>query len=141
MSMKRLYFGLENVALTGPQKQTLVDGLKLLGPSDDDMPSHINHWRARLDSDALIFEALFDDSLLSVAAFKTRLASIFGVAVGSITSSTSNPAAGTSTTFSYQATPRFRVLLFGGASATYAESQAAARQYLADNAATWESLV
>lgn len=139
MAIKRQYLGVENVALTAPQRQTLIDALKALGPSSDPSPARLNHWRVRLDGDAVIFESAFDDSLLTVAQFKTRLAAIFGVAVGSITSATTNPASGTLLTFSYQAVARVRVLLFGGSTATYAESQAAAQAYLATNAALWES--
>lgn len=139
MSIRRLYFGVENISLTTPQKGTLVSALQALGPAGDAMPSHINHWRVRLDNDALIFEALFDDALLTVAAITTRLATIFGVPAAQITSVVTTPAVGMVAVFSYQAVQKMRLVLFGGASATYQDSGDAARAYLASNAAAWES--
>lgn len=123
--------------MTGPQKQTLLAALQQLGPQNDSRPAHRNHWRIRLDNDAAIFEAMFDDSLLTAAQFRQRLASIYGVAVAQVTSSTSNPAVGTVLTLSYQSVHRLRVVLFGGVNATYQESGDAARAYLAANAAAW----
>lgn len=137
MSLRRFYFAMENLALTAPQQQTLVDALKQLGP-DSPSPAKRNHWRVRLDGAAVIFEAEFDDSNFTAAALRQRLATIFGVPVAEVTSVTSTPASGTLLTLSYQATPRLRCLIFGGANASYAESQQAARAYLAANSATWE---
>lgn len=132
-----MYIGIENIALTAPQKQTLVDALKLLGPQNDAQPSHINHWRVRLDDDAVIFEAEFDDANFTVTALRTRLAAIFGVSLAQVTNATTTPSVGTVLTMSYQAVARVRFVLFGGASATYQESGDAARAYLTANAVAW----
>lgn len=137
MAERRFYFAVENLTLTAPQQQTLVDALKQLGP-DHPNPAYRNHWRVRLDNAAVIFEAQFEDDNFTAAALRQRLATIFGVPVAQVTSTTSNPAVGTLLTLSYQATPRLRCLIFGGASATYDDSKAAAQAYLATNAAAWE---
>lgn len=128
MARKRFYLGCENIALTAPQRDTLTDALKLLGPLSDPSPAKRPHWRVRLDSDAVIMEAEMDDANLTAAALRQQLATIFGVSLAQVTSTTSNPAAGTVLMMSYQAVARVRFVLFGGSSAAYAESKAAAHR-------------
>jgi hypothetical protein len=139
--MIRLYIGLENIALTGSQKQTLIAALAALGPASDPQPSHLNHRRVRLDGDAVIFEAAFGDNDLTVAALRQYVANVFGVPVAQVTSSTANQTFAVLptpiVTLSYQATQRLRVALFGGTSATWAQSRTEVAAYLAANAATW----
>jgi hypothetical protein len=139
MAQRRLYFGIENLALTNAQRNTLVAGLQQLGANGDSQPCNRNHWRIRLDNQAAIFEALFDDSQLTIAALKSRLATIFGIAANDISHATSTTGIGFLVTLSYQSVARLRVLLFGGASATHAESHAAVLNYLATNAAAWNT--
>lgn len=138
MTMKRFYVGVENLALTAPQRDTLVDALKQLGANSDPSPARRNHWRVRLDNDAVLFEAEFDDANFTITALRTRLAAIFAVPLAQVTNTTTTPAVGTVLTMTYQSVARMRFVLFGGASATYDQSQAAAREYLAANAAAWE---
>lgn len=143
MSLQWSYFGIENIALTAGQRATLIAALQAIGPASDSQPSHIHHWRVRLDNDAVIFEAAYDSSELTVAAFKQYLATTFGVAVGQITSAASSATfdtlPSTVLTFSYQATARMRAVLFGGVSASHAESRDEAAAYLASNSAAWDA--
>lgn len=134
------YIGFENIALTAQQKQTFVAGLQALGPSHADNGAYLNHMRVRLDNDAAIFEALFDEDQLTVLAWRQRLADIFGVAVANITASTQQTQYGPVVTFVYQSTNRLRGLLFGGVGTDWQESNAACRAYLAANSAAWESV-
>lgn len=140
--MTRLYFGIENLNLTAGQKNTLISGLQGLGDNAADNPSHRNHWRVRLDNDAIIFEANFDENLLTIAAIKSRLATIFSVAVGTISHSTSDNAYGKVITFTHSAQQKLRMIAFGmsagGAWGTWDSSNAAARAYLAVNSAAWD---
>ncbi len=135
------YFGIENLALTAPQKQTLVSALQALGPSSDPQPAELMHWRIRLDGDAVIFRARFQDGDLTTLNLRQFLANVFGVAVANVTAGT------TSTTFlalpspivtmTYLAVARMRFVLFGGLGATVAESNAEVIAYLKANAAAW----
>jgi hypothetical protein len=138
MTPIRVYIGLENIALTAPQKATVVAALRGLGKQSDNQPSHINHMRVRLDNNAAIFEAEFDDSELTIANFKQLLANAFGVAVGTITNANTTNAYGLVVTLAQAGTDRMRALLFGGAGATLAASRAAVQAYLAANAAAWK---
>ncbi len=141
--MTRLYFGIENINLTAPQKQSLIDGLKTLEDNANNNPCNRNHWRLRLDNDAIIFEANFDESQLTIAAIKSRLATIFGVAVGTISHSTSqNATYGLIVTFIHSAQNKIRMVAFGhnGTNwATVEQSRTAAQAYLAANSVAWES--
>jgi hypothetical protein len=142
MANVHLYFGIENLNLTAPQKATFIEALQGLGQNNSgDKPNEKNHWRVRLDNDAVIFEALFDESNLTIAAIKARLATIFGVAVGTISHSTSqNATYGLIVTFPHSAQNKTRMVAFGNngsAWGTIAQSRAAAQAYLAANAAAW----
>jgi hypothetical protein len=136
--MRRFYLAIENLALTTPQQQQLVDALKALGPVNDASPAKRPHWRVRTDGLAVIMEAEFDDANFTAAAVRQYLATIFGVPVAQVTSTTSTPASGTLLTLSYQSVQRLRCLIFGGASATYEESRLACLAYLSANQSAWE---
>lgn len=137
MARVHVYFGIEVISLTAPQRATLVTALRALGKQADAQPCRINHMRARLDNDAAIFEAEFDESELTVAAFKNYLGTVFGIDPATITHTTSTNVYGVLVTLARAGTDRLRVLLFGGASPTWAQSRAAAVAYLAANAAAW----
>lgn len=134
---RRFYVGIENISLTTAQKNTLIAGIQALGANSDGNPAHRNHWRFRLDTNAAIFEAKFDDTQLTVAAFTNRLATIFTVDPALITAVVTTGAVGTLGIFSYQSVQKLRLVLFGGVTATYAESLAACAAYLATNSAAW----
>lgn len=136
------YIGIENLGLSASQKQTLITGLAALGPAQSERPAWLNHRRVRLDNDAAIFEALFDDSTLTVAAIKQRLATIFGVAVGTISHTTSTASFGGGTTdivvFTYNSVQRLRMARFGGTGSTREQSRLEVLGYLAANRDAWE---
>ena len=146
MTIKRYYFGIENIALTAPQKATLVAALQTLGIDNQaPQPSDRNHWRVRLDGNAVIFCAAFDDSTITVAAFQQYLATIFSVPVGSITTSTITPTfkviPSAVVTFTYASTDYLRVCLFGGLAASRDQSNVEVLGYLYQNAAAWGEIV
>jgi hypothetical protein len=135
------YFGIENIALTAPQKATLVTALNALGPSSDPQPAELMHSRVRLDNDAVIFRARFQDVDLTTVNLRQFLANVFSLSLASISAAT------TSTTFltlpspivtmTVAASARMRFVLFGGLAATTAQSNAEVIAYLKANAAAW----
>lgn len=142
MAQIACYFGIENLNLTNPQRALLVDGLKTIGDNTSPYPNFRNHWRVRLDNNAVIFEASFDEDNLTIAAIKARLATIFGVAVGTIShSSSQNATYGLIITFTHSAQQKIRMVAFGhngSAWGTIEQSRTAAKAYLTANAAQWE---
>ena len=139
MADKELYFYLENIALTAAQRDTLVNAIKAWGKRDQDQnPRNRMHWRVRLDGQAVIFEAWVDEDNLTLLSLRQRLANLFNVALSQVTGSAASNQYGQVVTLSYQSTARLRVGVFGGVSATYEESQAAATAYLAANTAAWD---
>lgn len=142
MAQRHFYLGIENLTLNATQRQTLVDALKALGPASDPQPARLCHWRTRLDGEAAIFEALFDEGNLTVQAFKQRLGTIFSVDPTAIDHDTvTNHFADGDTpvvTFSRGGVDYLRFALFGGQSATWMESGDEARGYLAANRDEWE---
>lgn len=135
------YFYIEVLSLTAQQKQTLVTALKSLGLRNLSIhPQERNHWRVRTDSNALIFEAVFNSDLLTVAALKTRLATLFGVSESLIIPTTSSNIYGEIVVFKYSNVDRLRVGVFGGRSAVYQASRAAAQRYLIDFNSLWKGV-
>ena len=137
MSKWHGYIGIENVGLSATQRATLIAELRTLGPASDPQPARLNHWRTRLDNEAAIFEALFNEGALTVARFKQRLATIFGVDPTTISDATQATQFGPLMTFSKGGTDYLRFLLFGGKGAAWMESGDGARAYLAANAGEW----
>ena len=136
------YFAIEDLGLLPAQRDALIAELRALGPSADPQPARLNHWRTRLDNAAAIFEALFDEDTLTVAAFKNRLALLFVVNPDTIDTSLQGHTFDTLVTpvvtFSRTGTDYLRLALFGGPSATWAESGVECRAYLALYAGQWE---
>jgi hypothetical protein len=138
MASVNLYFYVEDLALTVQQRNTIVTNLKAWGDRNaDGNPKERNHWRIRPNGKAAIFEMWVDDGDLTVLFFRQALATIFGVALATITGSAATNAYGSLATFTYASVARFRMGVFGGVSATYAQSQAAVTAFLAANAAEW----
>lgn len=145
-SMWHGYFGIENLNLNATQRATLVQALQQLGPASDPQPARLCHWRTRLDGDAAIFEALFNESNININTFKTRLGNIFDVAPATIDHNTQqvtlNQRQSAVVTFSRGGTDYLRIVFFGyngGAIwPTWDESRIETLAYLAANREEWE---
>lgn len=140
MSNVHVYIGIENLALTVTQRNTLVARLQSLGALNTSaQPAERNHWRIRTDNQAAIFEAAFDENTITIAAVKQYLATIFNVDVSTITHSSQMVSYGLLITLIRSATNQIRLVLFGydGGIPTWQQSGAAVRAYLAANAAAW----
>jgi hypothetical protein len=111
--------------------------LRALGSNTHPNPCMRNHWRVRLDNQAVIFEANFNDEDWTVATIRQRLANIFGVNVTLVTANTTTTAYGPVVTISYSGTARLRMIAFGGLLATWAQSHDLVLAYLAANKAAW----
>ena len=133
------YFGIENINLNASQKGELVDALKALGQNTAPQPCHRNHRRVRLDSDAVVFEARFNDNNLTVAKFKQYLGTIFSVDPATIDHEITTPGGNTVVVFSRGGTDYLRVALFGGIGSDWETSRQACQVYLKANQEEWES--
>lgn len=139
------YFGIENLALNAAQRATLIAVLNDLGPLTRPQPCENNHRRVRLDGDAAIYEALWNEDTITIAMFKARLGDIFEIdpvtidhRVNGVTFSIRETAV---VTFSRNSTDYLRVAFFGYAEngnwPTWEESRVETMQYLANNATEW----
>jgi len=126
----------------------LIALFEAMGQHDSPFPMNNNHWRTRLDGDAVIYESNFDASEVTVAEFKALLAAEFGVPVEDILDTQSSESyAGHTTqvwTFWYPdldaGHDRFRVERFGNGG-TWPVSREECVGYLIQYAAEWESEV
>jgi hypothetical protein len=133
------YFYIENLGLNAQQKSTLVSALQSWGQHNDaPNPRDRNHWRVRLDGEAVIFEAVFEADNLTVPSLRSRLANLFGVNAEQITVVAIQNKYGELAVFSYNNVDRLRVGVFAGLQAGYAGSQAAAQQFIIDFATDWQ---
>lgn len=135
------YIAVENMALNDNQRDTLRTALRALGPASDPSPARLNHWRVRLDGQAAIYEANFQDSALTVQSFKDRLAAIFSVDPATVNHTTQQVSYGPVVTFERGGTDYIRFAAFGGVGATWEQSRQATLSYLAANSAEWEAAV
>ena len=137
------YIGIENLNLNASQRQALVDELKALGPSSHPQPACLCHWRTRLDSEAAIFETLFNEDNLTIAKFKGCLGAIFKIDPGTIDHTTimRHFADGDTpvVTFARNSTDYLRFALFGNTGAEWMESGDECRGYLKLNQTEWEA--
>ena len=136
--MPHQYIGVEVLSMTAGQRQTLIDALRALLPERDEQPAWRVHLRLRLDNQAAIVEARWQDGDVTDAKIISYLANAFGVAPGTVTSAVSSNAFGRVLTLTQSAVQRVRFLLFGGVGATWEQSRQAALAYLAVNSAQWE---
>lgn len=134
------YIAAEDLGMSAANRQTVLQVLNTMGISNDDpQPCLRTHWRVRLDNLAVIYEAAYDDSTLSVSYFKNLLATATGLPVGNITSSNNQISYGLVITFAYNSLNRFRLAMFGyaGSFPDWETSRQNAVAYLIANAATW----
>lgn len=142
MALVYQYIGIENLGLNDAQRDTLVAAIRTFGRNEGGEPRYrMQPHPVRMDRQAGIFEATFDDSMLTIAAWKTRLAAIFGVNVSTITHTVNTPNFGQHVavvvTFSRLGTDYLRVCLFGGVNATWEQSRLDVLDYLAESGAAW----
>lgn len=135
-----LYVLVENIALTNPQRNTLLAAVQQLGQG------YMYPAPVRLDNQAGIFEARFRSGDILGFGWKTRLGTIFSInpLMTDIYESPASYGGGSSTeyVFSYLGIDYFRVILFGrlGNDAGMKERSAVeCRGYLSANAAAWPS--
>jgi len=135
------YLGAENIALTVAQKDAFRATLSQIGPPAHPQPAEQMHWRRRLDGDATIMRAQFNDADLTTAGLKQLLATALGVSVVTITATTSSQTFGTVPStivlMSIGGVNQMRFILFAGARATVAESNREVLAYLKINGAAW----
>jgi hypothetical protein len=130
------FFGIENLALTAPQKAALLAKLKTLGPPHDPQPANLLQIRYRLDNEAAIYAARFVLDRINLAAAKIWLADLFdNVEPDDIDTAITTPSFGnfvsTVITFSYLSTNYLRMAIFGTFAGTRAQSGHEARSYIA----------
>lgn len=123
----------EDLGMTGNQRQTLIAHIKTFGDNDATQPAHRNHWRQRLDNKAMIFEAKFAKNNLTIQKFKDKLAEIFSVDVATVGHTGTNPV-----TFN-RGGDKLLVQLFAGLNTDWETSRQACLAYLSDNLTDWES--
>jgi hypothetical protein len=135
------YLGAENISLTQLQKDSFRVTLAAIGPASNPQTAEMMHWRTRLDGDAVLMRALFNDSDLTTAGLKQLLATALGVNVATITATTSRQTFGTLPSqivlMSISGVNQMRFILFASPGGTIQQSNAEVLAYLKLNAGAW----
>lgn len=135
------YLGAENITLSQAQKDAFRATMSAIGPAAHPSTAELMHWRSRLDGDAVIMRAQFNDSDLTTAGLRQLLASALGVTLDKITATQASVTyatlASTLITMSNASTPCMRFILFGGGRASVQQSNDEALAYLKLNAGAW----
>jgi hypothetical protein len=140
------YMGAENLALNEAQKDAFVERLRGLGQRNNGANRFKMQLRPRLDNQAAIFEAVFEDSQLTPASIKQFLGSVFGVNPNTITNTNGVANFGNGTTifstFARGGTDYIRIAAFGKIAGTEEEQWLASwtecRIYLQLNSLAWD---
>lgn len=143
MAEIRVYLAVQRLNLSDSNWNTLITVMKAKGDKNQDPnPGYRNHWRPSLDGSILIFEAVFESSVVDVDWFISWSAGIFGIDPALVTETTGYNAYGRFSTFAYQSINRFRIGIFGFIQGQgwplWEDSRAAAQQYIKDNTGSWE---
>lgn len=139
-----MYYMVEIVQLSNPQRANLYEALDLLGEANaSQFPNERLQIRQRLDGDARIYEALFNEANLTANGFKEYLASAINAPAGNISGSPVDNAYGYTISYLHGIVERIRFTVFGGSSgvlpSTWASSRDAANAYLIANSASWQA--
>jgi hypothetical protein len=137
------YFLVERLNIGANNWNALKALFESMGTTVNPYPAFINHWRTRLDGDAVIYESRFGRDEVSMPTFKQLLADEFGVDVDDIQTTTnytsySGDEMTTIWIFTYNALDRFAVHRFAGAG-TWHQSRHEAHAYLAANLEEWQA--
>ena len=137
------YIGLENLALSGLQRATVVAQLRLLGPALHPLPCKKNHVRISSDNEKVILEAEFPTAWLTVAQIKRWMGDIFDVLPDSIGHTVTQHSWGNQmtlvATFSRGGTDYVRFGVFAGVGATWESSRLAAAGYMSADPDDWSA--
>ena len=134
MTDRHFYFVFENLDLSGSDWDDFVQKIKQRGSNNDPQPANRNHWRYRLDNQAIIFEALFNEAAVIEQAV-----------IGVLTSVTQVPppridyamVEGIST-YTIDGVDSLIQQVFGSNDATWEESRQDVLSYLSANQDAWE---
>jgi hypothetical protein len=79
MAKRHFYFIFENLNLSSDGWNELIDRFKQRGSKNSPQPAKRNHQRLRLDDQAILFEALFNEQAVNENAVEGQLASILQI--------------------------------------------------------------
>ena len=143
MALVRMYFAVENIAMTTAHWDALKASLGSI-VAQGSQANELLQTQDSLNGQVRILEALFESTDIDPNAFAQRLSTITGIGLNRITRTDSSMSYATGTTtfvalYSYSNAQRVRVRLFGGATPlpTYAQSWNEEQAYLVANADAW----
>ena len=137
MANRHFYFVFENLALSQDDWDELLQRFQQRGSTTSSQPAERNHQRLRLDGQAIIFEALFNENAVNEMAVEGILASITKVPPPRI-DYTIVENGDKVVTYDIDGVPSLVHTVMANEGATWNESRAAILSYLSANKLEWE---
>jgi len=141
--MDRHFYFLIISHLTTAQTAGLLDKYSTITVADDPPhnPCNAMHWRTRLDGQAALYEAFFNEAAVNPNGNRGRLVSAAGMTPNKINTATNDGAYGPEQHFTHKDTDAalMDVIILGGDSTNWEESRQATLSYLADNSVEWDN--
>ncbi len=137
MANRHFYFIFENLNLANDDWTELVDRFKQRGSNNSPQPAERNHQRPRLDGEAIIFEALFNEQAVNEDAVEGQLTSILQIPPPRI-DRTIEENGDKVVTYQVDGVDSLVHTILAGEGAGWGESRLAAHAYLALNRSEWE---
>jgi hypothetical protein len=131
------YLAVEDIALTAPQREAIMNAFRDMGP-EAGPNQHLLQFRPSLDGSKAIFEALFQQANVTIENVKQIIADAVGIDPGMIDDTSQQTQYGPAVTFS-AGTDRVRFLLFDGVGGEWEQSRIKCRDFIAANSEDWES--
>lgn len=129
------YLSTTNLNLTNPQHTALITAVAALGPGSDPSPAKLNHRVTLTGGSVTIFEALFDEATITIAAWKDRLGTILSVDPATISTDTVtrhySQEATSVVTYTQGGVEYIQVALYGDVGIAWMTSGNEARAYVA----------
>ena len=137
MANRHFYFVFENLALSQDDWEELIDRFMQRGSNNSPQPAERNHQRLRLDGQAILFEAKFNEQAVNERAVEGQLASILRVPpprIDYIVEENGDKIV----TYAVDGVDSLLHTVLSGEGATWDESRMATHAYLFANMNEWE---
>jgi len=140
MANRHFYFVFENLALSQDDWDALVERFRQRGSTTSPQPAERNHQRLRLDEQAIIFEALFNENAVNERAVEGILSSITKIPPSRIDFAIEENGDKV-ITYDIDGVPSLVHTVMANEGATWNESRIAILSYIQTNKAEWNVVV
>lgn len=135
------YLGAENISLSAAEKTKFRDTLSAIGPAVHPSPAELMHWRTRVDGDAVLMRAAFQETDMTTNGLRQLLATVLAIPVAQVAAAVSTVTyksmASSIVTMSVGGVDKMRFIQFAGTRSSVQQSNDEVIAYLKASAVAW----